>query len=612
MAEQNGSNGNGGEFTPTLPSWVAQFKERWSSEMAHAYILHFNVRDSFMPAVTFNDLLARVLGSALTAGGQRPVIAFYSRRGFSFLTPEMELEFKTLVRDPEKLARTSGALADQVRNMSAGIQLPAEPSAALPVIDKALRQNARRVAVVVENADLVWPAADVAMMPPEERTNLDLAMRWGNDGEIMTSGNILVLTAVSRSGLHRGILEASARYESILVDLPNEQEREWFIQVMVERMSGGSETPPFDLEIDLERFARMTAGLSKVGLEDIMLRAKFEGALTARLVKERKTELMLATYGEVLEPMDPKAGWEIIGGLEHIKNGFIRNVIRPISTGNLSRVPKGVLMMGPPGTGKTLIAEVVAKECGFNAVFFNIAKILGKYVGESERNLEMVLTAIRSLAPVVVFMDEIDQGFRRGESGDSGVSNNIFGRLLNFMSDPSLRGRVIFLAATNRPELIDGALKRPGRFDVKAPFLAPGPVEQAEIIKIQCRRFGVALEDGDDLGPVLADISGWTGAEIEGLVRKALSICEDEGLCGIDALQVATGRLLPSTVDIAGYEAKALAETNDLDWVPVDRREAMIAAAKGTAGPDQDQGDDGGDEFSFDNISTGAVRGGRK
>ena len=141
-------------------------------------------------------------------------------------------------------------------------------------------------------------------------------------------------------------------------------------------------------------------------------------------------------------------------------------------------------MTGPAGTGKSAVAEAVAHEAGVNAVVLNLARILGQYVGNSERNLEKALQAIKSLAPTIVFIDEIDQSVSRGGSGDSGVSNRIFKRLLEFMSDTGNRGQVLFLAATNRPDLLDAALRRPGRFDKKIPFLIPDESERAAIIQV--------------------------------------------------------------------------------------------------------------------------------
>ena len=202
----------------------------------------------------------------------------------------------------------------------------------------------------------------------------------------------------------------------------------------------------------------------------------------------------------------------------------------------------GVLMTGPAGTGKSAVAQAVAKESGVNAVSLNLARILGQYVGNSERNLEKALRAIKSLAPTIVFIDEIDQSVSRGGSGDSGVSSRIFKRLLEFMSDTGNRGQVVFLAATNRPDLMDAALRRPGRFDKKIPFLIPDAEERLAIFQVMAAKYEMA---GKPSAAAIDSTEGWTGAEIEAAVVKAAELIDDEDLLPEDAITAATQRLSP-------------------------------------------------------------------
>ncbi len=175
-------------------------------------------------------------------------------------------------------------------------------------------------------------------------------------------------------------------------------------------------------------------------------------------MRERKQDIIASEYAAVLEILEPSFGWEAIGGLEHVKRFFHRSVILPMAQANTRRIPMGVLMTGPAGTGKSVVAEAVAREAGVNAVVLNLARILGQYVGNSERNLEKALQAIKSLAPTIVFIDEIDQSVSRGGSGDSGVSSRIFKRLLEFMSDTGNRGQV---ALSGRHQPSRSARRRP-------------------------------------------------------------------------------------------------------------------------------------------------------
>lgn len=208
-----------------------------------------------------------------------------------------------------------------------------------------------------------------------------------------------------------------------------------------------------------------------------------------------------------------------------------------------------------------------------NCVILNPAKIFGQFVGNTERNLDRALRAIEAMSPVLVFIDEIDQAVSRGGTGDSGVSNRVFKRLLEFMSDTTHRGKVVFLAATNRPDMIDAALRRPGRFDKKIPFLVPEREERASIFSVMARRYG--LGEVKVSKAVLDGTENWTGAEIEAATVKASELVEDENLKPAEALNEAVKRFRPSTSDIEFMTLLAVKECNDMDLLPPKYREQM-------------------------------------
>jgi intein/homing endonuclease len=223
----------------------------------------------------------------------------------------------------------------------------------------------------------------------------------------------------------------------------------------------------------------------------------------------------------------------------------------------------------------TVLAEAVAKESGMNCCSLNVGQLLGSYVGQSERNLERALDCINALAPTIVIVDEIDQaGLGRGASGDSGVSNRIFRRLLEFMSDGSRRGRILFLGITNRPDLLDAAFKRPGRFDKKIPILAPSPEEREAILRALCRKYDLGCPEG--VSGVVARTDGWTGAELEALVLKAYELADDSGEAFAEKhLMGALEVYIPTTQNIGEMTALALAECSDIDLLPPEYREAV-------------------------------------
>lgn len=544
-----------------VPAWVENFRSKYTSGVAHAFILHFNVRDYVIPGVTLKNYLARLLA-------ERQIVLFYDRSaGITFATPQMEKTFKQVLGLDAKPANqpdpTFAALLGG--GQPQGDQpLPRNPADALPLIDKLLRlsdENNRLAAVVVDYAESLVPNADVSAMGPDDRTNLITVSKWGADPAIAAAGNPIFLVTNNLSDVNPAIRAASSKFEAVELNLPDRDARMEFITRSYAQKS-------FTWAVTPECLANQTAGLSLVHIEDIFLRAEQENGLTLELVKDRKDSIISSEFADVIELTDPRFGFEMVGGLDHVKRFFQNSVIRPMRENRFNRVPMGVLMTGPAGTGKSIVAEAVAFEAGVNAVTLNLAKIFGQYVGQSERNLDKALRVIESLTPAIVFMDEIDQSVSRNTGGgDSGVSSRIFKRLLEFMSDTGHRGKVVFLAATNRPDLMDAALRRPGRFDKKIPFLIPNDAERVAIAQVMGRRYGLALSlDVND--PAVKNTDGWTGAELEAAVIKANELVEDEDLTPAGAFEAATRRLSPSTADIEFMTALAISECNDADLLP--------------------------------------------
>jgi AAA+ superfamily predicted ATPase len=562
------------------PAWVARFLDRYQAGVAHAFVLHFNTGDYVSPEAAIDPVV--YLGKLLAG---RPVVAIYSRdRGITFPTETMRkkaLEIMGLTQSEPKQANAALAALQAIGAApAAGEQeLPRSPGAALPLLDKLLRATSdegKMAAVIIEGAELIVPDGPLATMSPDDRTALATIGRWGRDLEIVAAGNPVFLIANNIAALHGDLRAASNRYEAIEITLPGQKERLCFIQRYMAqrgniRLAEG---------LSIKTVANATAGLSLLHVEDILLRAEAAGCLTQALIWERKQDIIRSEFGDVLEIMEPRLSFADVGGLEHVKRFFERSVIRPMREGRKSRVPMGVLLTGPAGTGKSIMAEAVATEAGVNAVRLRIGgQIASKWQGEGERNLERALRAIRGLAPTIVFIDEIDQAVSRGNGADGNQQDKrIFQRLLEFMSDTQHRGEIVFLAATNRPDLMDAALRRPGRFDKNIPFLIPEAEERGAILQVMARRYlGREIEAAPDLASrILSATEGWTGAEIEAAVVKAAELVEDEVLEATQAIEAAVQRLNPSTANIELMTYLAVAESNDRDLLPP-KYQAMLS-----------------------------------
>src|SRR5262249_6330768 len=221
-------------------------------------------------------------------------------------------------------------------------------------------------------------------------------------------------------------------------------------------------------ELTPEELAAETGGLGLTQMEDVLQRARGGREPLARsAIVGRQTELLRQEYGEVLEILEPRFALSAVGGLEPAVRE-LKEVADLMRRGLSTAAPMGIMFMGPPGTGKSYLAECFAKECGMLCVRFRPLRQM--YVGQSERNQQKACAASRALAPVVVIVDECGQaegGRRDAGGGDSGVGERMRAAAFSFWGDSTLRGKVLRIDITNRVDLIDSAMRRSGRTDIK-------------------------------------------------------------------------------------------------------------------------------------------------
>ncbi|AWR96927.1 AAA family ATPase [Acidianus sulfidivorans JP7] len=184
------------------------------------------------------------------------------------------------------------------------------------------------------------------------------------------------------------------------------------------------------------------------------------------------------------------------------------------------RPPKGVLLYGPPGTGKTLLAKAIANSTMANFFYISGPEVASKYYGESEKRLREIFEQAAKESPSIIFIDEIDAITPSRDSASSEADRRIVAQLLTLMDGVSSRSGILVIGATNRPNAIDPALRRPGRFDREIEIPVPGKKERLEILKIHTRR--LKLSSDVDLEKIAEITHGFVGADLEALVREAV------------------------------------------------------------------------------------------
>jgi transitional endoplasmic reticulum ATPase len=354
--------------------------------------------------------------------------------------------------------------------------------------------------------------------------------------------NVVVIGATNRVDAIDEALRRPGRFDrEIEVRIPDQQGRIEILQIHTRGM-------PLAKDVELEKIAETTHGYTG---SDIAALAREAALATLRrllptLKLEEKTippealeKLVVerADFEQALKEVQPSAlreivveipnvRWEDVGGLDQVKQ-LLREMVElplkhPEAFARLGvRSPKGVLLYGPPGTGKTMIAKAVATEAGANFLTAKGSTMLSKWYGESEKKIAEFFQRAKQVTPAVIFFDELDSlaPVRGGSLGEPQVTERVVNQLLAEMDGMEELKGVVVLAATNRPDMIDPALLRPGRFDEIVYVPIPDEKARLEIFRTQTRK--MALDADVDLNKLAEITERFTGADIAGVCMKA-------------------------------------------------------------------------------------------
>jgi transitional endoplasmic reticulum ATPase len=400
--------------------------------------------------------------------------------------------------------------------------------------------------VFIDELDSIAPKREDVQGDVERRVVAQLLSLM--DG-LEDRGEITVIGTTNRVDAIDPALRRGGRFDrEIEIGAPDAGGREEILQIHTRAM-------PLAEDVDLERLAENTHGFVGADLESLakeaamtaMRRLRPELDLEADEIDAETLERIEVTSGDfrsALRGVEPSAmrevfvevpnvTWADVGGLEEAK-GRLREAIQwPMEHADAyARVDlspaKGVLLHGPPGTGKTLLAKAVANESQSNFISVKGPELFDKYVGESEKGVREVFEKARSNAPTIIFFDEIDAiASKRGSgSGDSNVGERVVSQLLTELDGLEELEDVVVVAASNRPELIDDALLRPGRLDRHVEVAEPDEAARREIFRIHTQNRPLAADV--DLDTLAEGTEGYTGADVEAVCREAATIAVRE------------------------------------------------------------------------------------
>jgi transitional endoplasmic reticulum ATPase len=356
-------------------------------------------------------------------------------------------------------------------------------------------------------------------------------------------GKVVVIGATNRRDALDPALRRPGRFDrEIEIGIPDQTGRSEILEIHTRGM-------PLTQDVNLESMAKITHGFVGADLEAVCREAAMRSlrrALPEINLEEskipietlNKIKITWEDFENALRDVQPSAlrevyvqrpnvQWTDVGGLQEVKEELKEAIEWPLKHADLFAQadivpPKGLLLYGPPGTGKTMIAKAVATTSEANFIGIKGPELLSKWVGESEKGIREVFRKARQAAPCIVFFDELDSVAPHrsgGERGDSHVTERIVSQLLTEMDGlEDLKG-VVVIGATNRPDIVDEALLRPGRFDRLLEISLPDNEARKEILKIHTLK--KPLDKTVSLDKLVELTEGYSGADIAALVNAA-------------------------------------------------------------------------------------------
>ena len=438
---------------------------------------------------------------------------------------------KTLIA--KALAKESGASFHSINGPEIYGKYYGESEEQLREVFERAKSTAPSI-IFIDEIDSLAPKRDNVYGELEKRIVAQLLTLM--DGMSSDRNDVVVIAATNREDAIDPALRRPGRFDrEIEIGVPDKNGRSEILGVHLRGM-------PLADDVDIEKLAASTQGFVGADLASLAREAAMKCLSRHKHLIDMNSDIpaiidmkvTMKDFSDALADIEPSAmreitidvpdvSWEDIGGLESIKRE-IREVFVPAEERKDYqrlgiRSPKGVLLYGPPGTGKTMIAKAAANESGANFICINGPEIASKWLGESEKAIREAFKKAKQIAPCILFFDEFDAiAPKRGMSETNAPWEKVVNQLLTSMDGVEDLTNVTVMAATNRPDMIDPALLRPGRFDKKIYIGVPDRDARVEILRLHSR--DMPLKDVD-IGYLADRTDGFVGADLAELCREA-------------------------------------------------------------------------------------------
>ena len=551
-----------------LPDWANELTTLYESNAANQFILHGNTQDRMVLPLsqkgelgTLSDFLLRVLLPRFD------VILSYDvgngirveKGGETFTSWPAFKENSNLPKTPRPAIETLTHYFRYCANL------------------QRLNRGRIQVGCLLKSANLIAPI-------PQGGTDYDLSalsllMRdWATDSLLTEHALATFLIAENLNDLHP-LLVNNPRVSHVKIPLPSPDNLENAFQIL---------QPEYSVALgqyakNLTQPSQQLAGATLSSVENLLKTRQFKNLPLADAdLSKLKKQLVEKDCNGLIEFIESKKTLDDLYGQEKIKT-WLRQDIALWKQNDLQAMPMGYLICGPVGTGKTFMVECLAGEAGVPVV--KLKNFRDKWVGSTEGNLEKIFRLLQALGRCYVFVDEADQALGKRDSGmgDSGISGRIYSMMAEEMSNTKNRGKIVWILASSRPDLIEVDLKRPGRVDVKIPiFPTTTPEESFHLIQALCARRGLEIggKSYQDLKAMLPNLL--TPGAAEALAIKVYRLVKVESLSADAALKACLEDYQnPVAPEVLGFQIElAIREASDLDFVPEalrDPRELVVA-----------------------------------
>ncbi|HCC37612.1 MAG TPA: AAA family ATPase [Treponema sp.] len=555
------------EYIKILPAWAQELATKYGGKTANLYILYGNIRDYLPHRKKENEFTFTRVQEYISEVlfGNQDIIVFYDRSGgVSFCTDEMARNYFAAVPELCPAAETDDFVST-------------DPEKSFPCLEKYFlsrvpsdKREQCRMVFIIDYAETIVPSGDLIRLSDSDRYCLVTFNRWATDPKFIR-GDISIILLTENLADIASRLVSSPSTVKISVPFPDEKVRESFLKfkesegkLLVERT------------LNPQRLAAITSGVNLMNLNRLVSESFEEDKpLSLDFMRQKKKEIIENEACGLLEFMETSFNLSHVSGHDFVKKRF-KNAARAIKMGRPDVLPMGYLIAGPVGTGKSFMVSAFAGEIGIPMVKFRNFRT--KWQGETESNLEKVLSILKAMSPVAVMIDEADAFLGdRSQEGDSGTSNRVFAQIASFMGNTDYRGKIIWFLITCRPDLIPIDLKRQGRAEEHlALFYPETDADREDLFKTLVRKLDLDIRNFPITDLFKKYKHEYSGADLEAvLVRaKLLAAMEDRIFVKREDMEAAMGDFVPAAYphEVELQNLVAVLECTSKEMIPKEFR----------------------------------------